>query len=220
MFSVKVQRNEIRQTVRAVYDALKDAGFNPLNQMVGYLAHRFPSNSHRFISEHGNALEKMSSLCQYCILKDMLMFYLGIGDERLGPGSGGCDDAESSQTNLKTILSLSEIPPSCDECALYANTCNYPGRSEPGRKRTGCEHFVLDAEKVDKIRSTGELILRLQEDKEYVDWDKPPTKYRYWYLVDRATVELCDAMAESIRREREGLDPRGPKWYGLRKDTD
>ena len=45
----------IRKTLKEVYDALEERGYNPVNQIVGYLT----SGDLGYISKHKNARNKM-----------------------------------------------------------------------------------------------------------------------------------------------------------------
>lgn len=42
---------EVQQTIKIVYDALVDKGYNPINQIVGYIMSGDPS----YITSHNNA---------------------------------------------------------------------------------------------------------------------------------------------------------------------
>ena len=45
------KENEIRQTLKAVYRALSEKGYNPINQIVGYLLSEDPT----YITNYNNA---------------------------------------------------------------------------------------------------------------------------------------------------------------------
>ena len=53
MFKVKTEEeiNEARQVLKEVYGALKEKGYNPINQLVGYLLSGDPA----YITSHKNA---------------------------------------------------------------------------------------------------------------------------------------------------------------------
>ena len=52
IFSIRDERDqEIRAIVQEVYDALKDKGYNPINQLVGYILSEDPT----YITTYKNA---------------------------------------------------------------------------------------------------------------------------------------------------------------------
>jgi uncharacterized protein (UPF0297 family) len=52
IFSVKKEKeNEMKQILTVVYDALREKGYNPVNQIVGYLLSEDPT----YITTHNNA---------------------------------------------------------------------------------------------------------------------------------------------------------------------
>ena len=51
-FSIKDEREEeMRQTMLTVYNALKEKGYNPISQIVGYILSEDPT----YITTHNNA---------------------------------------------------------------------------------------------------------------------------------------------------------------------
>lgn len=53
-----IKRENIVKTLREVYEALEERGYNPINQIVGYLISGDPG----YISSYKNARSKMISL--------------------------------------------------------------------------------------------------------------------------------------------------------------
>lgn len=53
-----IKRENIVKTLREVYDALEERGYNPINQIVGYLISGDPG----YISSYKDARSKMISL--------------------------------------------------------------------------------------------------------------------------------------------------------------
>ena len=52
IFSIYSEKDEeIRQTLKEVYDALKEKGYNPINQIVGYILSEDPT----YITTHQGA---------------------------------------------------------------------------------------------------------------------------------------------------------------------
>ena len=45
------KEDELRRTLTAVYDALREKGYNPINQIVGYILSEDPT----YITTHNNA---------------------------------------------------------------------------------------------------------------------------------------------------------------------
>ena len=59
---------EIRLTLKEVYNALEERGYNPINQIVGYLI----SGDLGYISSHKDARKKMQSLDRAKIVEVLL----------------------------------------------------------------------------------------------------------------------------------------------------
>lgn len=62
----------IKKTVREVYNSLEERGYNPVNQLVGYLISGDPG----YISSYQNAREKLSEFDRSKILITILNDYL------------------------------------------------------------------------------------------------------------------------------------------------
>lgn len=72
-FSLKDDREETtRQTLVTVYDALVEKGYNPINQIVGYILSEDPT----YITTHNNARSLIRRLDRDELLQDMLKVYL------------------------------------------------------------------------------------------------------------------------------------------------
>ena len=73
IFSIYNERDEeIRQTLKEVYDALKEKGYNPINQIVGYILSEDPT----YITTHQGARNKIRKLDRDGILQSLLKNYL------------------------------------------------------------------------------------------------------------------------------------------------
>lgn len=59
---------EIRKTLQEVYDALEERGYNPINQIVGYLI----SGDLGYISSHKGARKKMKELDRAVVVEVLL----------------------------------------------------------------------------------------------------------------------------------------------------
>lgn len=62
----------IREKVKLVYNALAEKGYNPANQIVGYLLTEDPT----YITTHGNARSTMLSMDRDDILQAMVRKFL------------------------------------------------------------------------------------------------------------------------------------------------
>ncbi len=63
-----VKVKEIRSTLKDVYDALKERGYNPTNQIVGYLI----SGDLGYISSYKDARKKMQSMDRAKVVEVLL----------------------------------------------------------------------------------------------------------------------------------------------------
>ena len=73
VFSVHNEKDqEIKQILKEVYDALKDKGYNPINQIVGYILSEDPT----YITTHNGARNKIRKLDRDDILQSVLKNYL------------------------------------------------------------------------------------------------------------------------------------------------
>ena len=72
-FSIKEEKeNEIRRVLHTVYDALSEKGYNPVNQIVGYILSEDPT----YITNYKNARDKMLNLDRNKVLELMVKAYL------------------------------------------------------------------------------------------------------------------------------------------------
>lgn len=72
-FSIKDEREEAtRQVLVAVYDALVEKGYNPINQIVGYILSEDPT----YITTHNNARSLIRRLDRDELLQDLVKDYL------------------------------------------------------------------------------------------------------------------------------------------------
>ena len=73
VFSVHNEKDiEIRKVLKEVYDALKEKGYNPINQIVGYILSEDPT----YITTHNGARNKIRKLDRDDILQSLLKNYL------------------------------------------------------------------------------------------------------------------------------------------------
>ena len=72
-FSLKDEREETtRQILVSVYDALVEKGYNPINQIVGYILSEDPT----YITTHNNARSLIRRLDRDELLQDLVKEYL------------------------------------------------------------------------------------------------------------------------------------------------
>ena len=61
-----------KQRVMQVYDALKEKGYNPVGQIVGYILTEDPT----YITNHNGARQMISRIDREELLKDLITAYL------------------------------------------------------------------------------------------------------------------------------------------------
>lgn len=64
---------EIKEIMTEVYDALKQKGYNPINQLVGYILSEDPT----YITTHAGARSKIRKVDRDDLLATLLKSYLG-----------------------------------------------------------------------------------------------------------------------------------------------
>ena len=73
-FSLGQNREEdIKQILTIVYDALKEKGYNPISQLVGYILSEDPT----YITTHNNARSLIRRIDRDELLQVLLKSYLG-----------------------------------------------------------------------------------------------------------------------------------------------
>lgn len=73
MFKVEKEKiNEARGLLLNVYEALKEKGYDPINQIVGYILSGDPT----YITNHKNARSIIRRLERDELLEEVLRFYL------------------------------------------------------------------------------------------------------------------------------------------------
>lgn len=68
-----VQQPDMQQILTLVYDALKEKGYNPISQIVGYILSEDPT----YITTHNNARSLIRKIDRDELLKAMVRTYLG-----------------------------------------------------------------------------------------------------------------------------------------------
>lgn len=70
--SEEVRRDNIKHILRLVNGALKERGYNSVNQLAGYLI----SNDPAYISSHNNARSIIQQVERYEIIEELVRAYL------------------------------------------------------------------------------------------------------------------------------------------------
>ncbi|MBR5390272.1 MAG: IreB family regulatory phosphoprotein [Clostridia bacterium] len=63
---------EMKQVLTAVYDALQEKGYNPINQIVGYILSEDPT----YITNHNNARTLIRKIDRDELLQELVRHYL------------------------------------------------------------------------------------------------------------------------------------------------
>ncbi|MDO4608245.1 MAG: IreB family regulatory phosphoprotein [Clostridia bacterium] len=72
-FSIGDQtEQEIRRILMVVYDSLKEKGYNPINQIVGYILSEDPT----YITTHNNARNLIRRIDRDTLLQSLVRYYL------------------------------------------------------------------------------------------------------------------------------------------------
>ena len=65
-------KDKMRRVLRSVYDALQEKGYNPINQIVGYLLTEDPT----YITNYNNARSMICKLDRDELLQELVRCYL------------------------------------------------------------------------------------------------------------------------------------------------
>ena len=69
----EVRESDMKKILLTVYDALKEKGYNPTSQIVGYILSEDPT----YITTHNNARSLIRRIDRDDLLKAMVRSYLG-----------------------------------------------------------------------------------------------------------------------------------------------
>ena len=75
----KVEKNKDRDTkkvLKEVYEALVEKGYNPINQIVGYILSGDPT----YITSHNDARNKIRCIERDELLEKLVKYYIGIDE--------------------------------------------------------------------------------------------------------------------------------------------
>ena len=74
-FSVEKEKNEkVKEVLKEVYEALVEKGYNPINQIVGYILSGDPT----YITSHNNARNLIRQVERDELLGEMVKTYIGL----------------------------------------------------------------------------------------------------------------------------------------------
>ena len=71
-FSPVTNENKVQEAILTVYNALKEKGYNPINQMVGYIMSGDPS----YITSYGGARASISKVERDEIIEELVRAYV------------------------------------------------------------------------------------------------------------------------------------------------
>lgn len=81
-FKPEREEETVPEVLTSVYAALKERGYDPINQLVGYIMSGDPT----YITSHNNARYLIRRLERDEILEELVRFYLKALDEKLAAG--------------------------------------------------------------------------------------------------------------------------------------
>ena len=74
-FNLKEEREkEVRQILFTVYEALREKGYNPINQIVGYILSEDPT----YITNYNNARTLIRKMDRDELLQELVRYYLDV----------------------------------------------------------------------------------------------------------------------------------------------
>jgi uncharacterized protein (UPF0297 family) len=77
-FEVEKNKNiEAKKILKEVHDALAEKGYNPINQIVGYILSGDPT----YITSHNDARNKIRTIERDELLEKLVKNYIGIEEE-------------------------------------------------------------------------------------------------------------------------------------------
>ncbi len=77
-FNVEREENtKSKEILKEVYEALVEKGYNPINQIVGYILSGDPT----YITSHNDARNKIRTIERDELLEKMVKYYIGLDKE-------------------------------------------------------------------------------------------------------------------------------------------
>lgn len=74
----KEKKSNSKQILRQVYEALVEKGYNPINQIVGYILSGDPT----YITSYKDSRSLIRQLERDELLEDLVKEYIGVNDEK------------------------------------------------------------------------------------------------------------------------------------------
>jgi uncharacterized protein (UPF0297 family) len=90
-FTTLDKQNEIRAILESVYSALKQKGYDPINQLIGYIISEDPT----YITGYGNARTLITKVDRDEMLRELMFYYLE-----------GCKDSEQVTNNSEQFTGV------------------------------------------------------------------------------------------------------------------
>lgn len=82
-FRIPRDKNTANEVLMRVYAAMKEKGYDPINQIVGYLISGDPT----YITSHNNARYLICTLERDELLEELVRFYVAAAEGREQPGA-------------------------------------------------------------------------------------------------------------------------------------
>ena len=73
----KEKKEKAKEILKEVYDALVEKGYNPINQIVGYILSGDPT----YITSHNDARNKIRTIERDELLEKMVKKYIGLEED-------------------------------------------------------------------------------------------------------------------------------------------
>ena len=73
----KEKNSKTKEILKEVYEALVEKGYNPINQIVGYILSGDPT----YITSHNDARNKIRCIERDELLEKLVKYYIGIEEE-------------------------------------------------------------------------------------------------------------------------------------------
>lgn len=71
-FKLVKNNNAIKENIKIVYEALQEKGYDPINQIIGYILSEDPT----YITSHNSARSIMTKIDRFDLLKVMIEEYI------------------------------------------------------------------------------------------------------------------------------------------------
>lgn len=75
--NLKDEGADAQEVLKEVYEALQEKGYNPINQLVGYILSGDPT----YVTSHKDARNKIRQIERDELLEKMVKYYIGIDNK-------------------------------------------------------------------------------------------------------------------------------------------